>query len=94
MGDKYTVVELDTLGGDYSEAFGINKNGQIVGRASRPMVGASACLWQPWSAYDVLGLGAAGTAIARPPKILSSGGNPATFRTSIAVEATTRTSPE
>ena len=72
MGDKYTVVELDTLGGDYSEAFGINKNGQIVGRASRPMVGASACLWQPWSAYDVLGLGAAWTGPVKPLALTSS----------------------
>ncbi|MEW5803064.1 MAG: hypothetical protein AB1847_13270 [bacterium] len=46
----YTMVDLGTLGGAYSEAYGINDAGQIVGRAQASSGEYHAVLWNPVAA--------------------------------------------
>jgi probable HAF family extracellular repeat protein len=41
----YTIVNLGTLGGGYSEAFAINASGQIVGDSATASNGSHAFLW-------------------------------------------------
>ena len=40
--DRITLMDLDTLGGDYSAAFSINESGQILGQSHTGLSGNSA----------------------------------------------------
>lgn len=51
------VLDLGTLGGDWSVAFGINDRGQIVGHSLVPQGDAHAFLWEAGSLTDLGGLG-------------------------------------
>ena len=44
--DRYQVIDLGTLGGDESWAYGINDNGQIVGQSQKSSSVYHAFLWE------------------------------------------------
>jgi uncharacterized membrane protein len=71
MSPKYTITELGTPEGDYSEARGINHLSEVVGRAAFPRFLSEACLWKPSEA--VVELGAPWTGVTQTqPRVLTS----------------------
>jgi probable HAF family extracellular repeat protein len=56
-GSGYSVTELGTLGGDYSQAFGINSRGQIVGSSYTASGEVHAFLWEKGEMTDLGTLG-------------------------------------
>ena len=56
------MVDLETLGGRSSQAFGINRQGQVVGRSERPSGEPGAFLWTAeLGLVDLGGLGGGGS---------------------------------
>src|SRR4051812_12473202 len=54
---SYDIVELGTLGGEASRAYGINDQGQVVGHADDAEGRRPAVLWQDGSVVDLGTLG-------------------------------------
>lgn len=61
---KYTITDLGTLGGSYSQAFAINASGQIVGVAGTPSGSGHAFLYSGGVMFDLNLPGTSGTARA------------------------------
>ena len=47
---RYRIVDLGTLGGDFTDAIGINNTGQVVGDASG---GSGVFLWENGQMFDL-----------------------------------------
>lgn len=43
---EYSLINLGTLGGDYSLGMGLNDNGQVVGQATTDTGGTVAFVWE------------------------------------------------
>ena len=54
------MTDLGTLGGTFSQAFGINARGQVVGQ-STVAIGQSAFLWEAGTMTDLSTLGGTGS---------------------------------
>jgi probable HAF family extracellular repeat protein len=61
---KYTIQDLGTLGGTYSEAFGINASGQIVGDTATASGSGHAFLYSGGTMFDLNLPGTSATARA------------------------------
>jgi probable HAF family extracellular repeat protein len=54
---RYTITDLGTLGGQNSDAYGINASGKVVGVADLPDIGWRAFLWENGAMHDLGTLG-------------------------------------
>src|SRR5688500_18916192 len=50
---RYRIVDLGTLGGDFTEPFDLNDNGQVVGETTNGDFDFRAFLWQNGSMRDL-----------------------------------------
>src|SRR5262249_1701998 len=61
---RYSITDLGTLGGSYSEAFGINASGQVVGDSGTPTSSGHAFVYSGGQMSDLNLPGTLGTARA------------------------------